>query len=61
MIDLNLRPADKFDALSEGFDYGPASVSELTVVLESVWLRSWTTEFMPDSVKKILGIQVDEK
>ena len=61
VIDLNLRPADKFDALSEGFDYGPASVSELTVVLESVWLRSWTTEFMPDSVKKILGIQVDEK
>ena len=61
IIDLDLWPADKFLALFQGFDYGPASVSELTVVFETVWLRSWTTEYMPNTVKNILGIQVDEK
>lgn len=56
IIDLDLRPVDKFDALASGFDYGPASVSQLTVVFESIWLRSWTTEFMPEAVKKALNI-----
>ncbi len=61
VIDLDLRPEDKFTALADGYDYGPASVSELTVVFESAWLRSWTTTFMPDGIKKLLGIKVDEK
>jgi len=45
--------------MSAGYDYGTASVSEMTVVLEAAWLREWTVEFMPDSVKKSLGIKVD--
>jgi hypothetical protein len=61
VVDLELRTADKFDALADGFDYGPASVSELTVEFESVWLRSWTTQYMPAKVKELLGIPVDEK
>jgi hypothetical protein len=56
IIDLDLRPVDKFDALASGFDYGPAFVSQLTLVFESIWLRSWTTEFMPEAVKKALSI-----
>ena len=59
VIDLNLQPTDKFVAMSAGYDYGIASVSEMTVVLEAAWLREWTVEFMPDSVKKSLGIKVD--
>jgi len=59
VVDLDLHPADKFEAFAEGYDYGPASVSELTVELESIWLRSWTTEFMPDGIKSTLGIKVD--
>jgi len=61
VVDLDLRPIDKFVALAKGYDYGPATVSELTIVLESIWLRSWTTEYMPDKVKIILGIPVDAK
>jgi hypothetical protein len=58
VVDLDIRPADKFIALDYGFDYGSSSVSQMTVVFESAWLRSWTTEFMPDSVKKTLGIEI---
>jgi hypothetical protein len=61
VIDLDLEPEDKFVALADGYDYGPASVSKMTLVLESVWLRSWTTEFMPDAVKKAIGIPVTKK
>jgi len=60
VVDLDLRPIDKFDALANGYDYGPASVSELTIVLETVWLRSWTTEFMPNTVKDELSIPYDK-
>ena len=58
IIDLDLQPEDTFVAIGDGFDYGSASVSELTIVLETVWLRAWTTEYMPDSVKHALGIEV---
>lgn len=61
VIDLDLEPEDKFVALADGYDFGPASVSKMTLVLESVWLRAWTTEFMPDAVKKALGITVTKK
>lgn len=60
IIDLDLKPIDKFIALGHGFDYGPASVSELTVVFETAWLRSWTTEYMPDSVKRSIGIDIKQ-
>jgi hypothetical protein len=59
VIDLSLRPTDKLVAMGAGFHYGTASVSEMTVVLEAAWLRSWTDDFMPDSVKKALGIKTN--
>ena len=56
IIDLDLRPVDKFSHLADGYDYGPEPVSELTLVLETAWLRAWTTEHMPASIKTALGI-----
>jgi hypothetical protein len=59
VIDLELQPVDKFLALDDGYDYGSSSVSQMTVVFETAWLRSWTTEFMPDDVKTMLGIKFE--
>jgi len=59
VIDLKLRPADKYVAMGAGYDYGAASVSEMTLVLEAAWLRAWTVKSMPDSVKNSLGIKTD--
>ena len=59
VIDLELKPVDKFIELNEGYDFGSASVSQMTVVFETTWLRSWTTEFMPDGVKTVLGIEIE--
>ena len=59
VIDIELQPTDKFLALDDGYDYGYASVSQMTVVFEAAWLRSWTTEYMPNEVKTMLGIQIE--
>jgi hypothetical protein len=56
VIDINLQPVNKFTSLEDGFDYGAEPVSELTVVLETAWLRAWTVELMPESVRTALGI-----
>jgi hypothetical protein len=49
---IRLRPADAFEALREGYAYGEQPCSELTVDLQSVWLRDWTTERMPVALLK---------
>jgi hypothetical protein len=59
VIDLDLQPEDKFVALGDGYYYGSGAVSEMTLVLESVWLREWTTKYMPSSVKRAIGIKVN--
>lgn len=56
---LDLWPADPFAALQEGYLYGPAAVSDLVLDIETVWLRSWTAEYMPNELKTALKIPTD--
>ena len=56
VVDIDLQPINKFTSLAQGYDYGAEPVAELTIVLETVWLRAWTVELMPKSVKEALGI-----
>ena len=58
VTNLVIRPADPFDAAGEGYMFGSAPVCYLDLTLETVWLRQWTSEKMPDAAKKALGIQV---
>jgi hypothetical protein len=53
---LELWPADPYAALQEGYVYGPFAVSDLVLEIETVWLRSWTTPFMPGELKTALNI-----
>jgi len=56
---LDLWPSDPFAALQEGYLYGPAAVSELVLDIETVWLRSWTAEYMPAELKTALKIPTE--
>lgn len=56
VIDSSIRPADAFAAARDGFIYGKAHVSEVTLTIESVWLREWTVPFMPSDVRTALGV-----
>ncbi len=52
--DVALRPADPFEALRQGYVYGPQPCSEVELTLKSVWLRDWTTERMPVAMLKAI-------
>lgn len=56
ILDAVIAPADHYEAAKGGYFYGPAPVSEVTLQLETIWLRSWTSEFMPDEVRVVLGL-----
>jgi len=56
VLDVKLRPADAFDAAGQGYIYGTDPVSEVTLLIETVWLREWTAPFMPGDLRAALGI-----
>ncbi len=55
ITDVRLKPADPFAAARQGFMYGAEPVSEVTLTLEAVQLREWTTRRMPEELKRRLG------
>lgn len=57
ITNLTLKPADPFAAAREGFIYGAEPVSEVTLFLEIVQLREWTTLRMPAELKARLRTQ----
>lgn len=56
ILSLEITPVDRFELIREGFVYGARPVSEVTIYLETLWLRSWTTTSMPRVVKDAMGI-----
>lgn len=55
VTDVKLRPVDSFAAAEEGFIYGAAPVSAVSLKLETIWLREWTGPFMPDDLRSRLN------
>ncbi len=58
ILDATLEAVDAFEEVAEGYFYGSAGVSKLTLDLETVWLREWTAPLMPPDLKLALGIPV---
>lgn len=56
VVDAQVESGDLFEALRDSYFYGAAPVSRLTLTVESVWLREWTSQFMPLELKQALGI-----
>jgi hypothetical protein len=55
VTDMAVRPADAFEAADLGFIYGPDQVSEVTMRIETVWLKSWLARLMPAEMQKAKG------
>ncbi|MCZ6611548.1 MAG: hypothetical protein O6941_02845 [Planctomycetota bacterium] len=56
IINTQLKSVDSFLEVKDGYYYGGTPVSELTLELETIWLREWTAQFMPLELKQALGI-----
>ncbi len=55
VLDVEISNADADQALQEGFVYGGAHVVEATLLIETLWLRSWMAPLMPQAVRDALG------
>jgi len=55
IIDLQVTDVDEWDALAEGYLYRGDAV-QLDLLIESIWLRDWTRELMPEKTKLYLGV-----
>ena len=56
VVDLEVGRADAFEALGNGEYLGEAPVGRLIVTLETLWLRAWSQELMPDETRITIGI-----
>lgn len=52
----NITDVDEYEALREGFVYGSGNAVEVDMILETIWLRSWTEPMMPERVRQYVGI-----
>jgi hypothetical protein len=60
ILDLRMQQADPFDAVRGGYVFGQAPLAYLKLVVETVWLREWTSQLMPDDVKNALRIPLTQ-
>jgi len=58
VVDLDLESVDTLEALRQGYFFGDDHVVRASMRIETVWLRSWTTPLMPESVKRALGVPI---
>ena len=58
ITEAQIQPVDPFSALKDGYFYGTAPASQLTLEIETIWFRQWTGQFMPDELKRALGVPV---
>jgi len=61
VLDVDLTEVDVWEELRQGYFYGgDAPIVRADLLIETVWLRSWTAPLMPADVKTALGIEETE-
>ena len=55
VLDMQIQPADAYEALGSGYFYGSGSMTRLVLTVETLWLREWTHSHLPDTVLSELG------
>jgi len=56
VLHFDIRNIDEYAHLEQGYFYGSGDMVELTVHIETLWLRSWLLPLMPERVQIALGI-----
>jgi hypothetical protein len=52
---MDVQSVDVWKDLKEGYYYGNDHVVRVTIDLETIWLRSWTSRYMPPEILGVLG------
>ncbi len=61
ILSTTIENIDEYAMLQEGYLLGQGDCVKVTVLLETLWLREWTTRLMPERVRKQLFIEEPEE
>lgn len=56
VLKMELRDVDEYQALTKGYAYGPVDCVEISMLVETIWLREWTSRLMPLEIRNQLGV-----
>ncbi len=56
VLDIDIGDVDMWADLEQGYYYGEENVVRVDVELETIWLRSWTMQYMPAEIRQRLGL-----
>jgi len=60
VLDADIYAVDQWEQVENGYYAGTDFAVRVELEIETLWLRSWTKEFMPASVREQLGVAADE-
>ena len=60
VVGVKAAAVDPYRDLAMGYYYGPDPVAEVTLNVETAWLRDWTVPLMPQPVKVAMGVVAPE-
>jgi len=56
VVDLDVESLNPYDDLAYGFYYGDDYLVLARLRIETIWIRSWTRSYMPESVRRLMGV-----
>lgn len=56
VVSMQVSAIDQRAELEAGYFFGDSHVVRLTLRIETIWLRQWMAQWMPDPVKRALGV-----
>lgn len=57
VLKVQMSDVDEYKALEEGYVYGAGDAVQVTMLIETIWLRDWTSRLMPEQVRTALGVE----
>ncbi len=59
VLNMEVTDEDEYEALKRNYFYGVGDCVRVTLDIESIWLRDWTSKLMPAQVKADLGVPIE--
>jgi hypothetical protein len=56
VLHMEVRDVDEYAAMNDGYMYGTGDAAHVSMLIETIWLRNWTKNYMPLNVRQMLGI-----
>ena len=56
VLNMKITELDEYELLADQYMYGQGDVVDVELIIETLWLRDWTSKLMPEVVKQYVGL-----